>query len=127
MSTLAKSALILSLALICLLLLRHPAKVNAAVALQAANIKPASKTQAALGTQAAPITWAHDIAPIIYKNCTTCHHTGGAGPFNLLTYGDAKRWAPQILRVTQSRFMPPWLPEPGYGNFADVRRLSDGE
>ena len=72
-------------------------------------------------------TWAHDIAPIIYKNCSTCHHTGGAGPFNLLTYGDAKRWAPQMVRVTQSRFMPPWLPEPGYGNFADVRRLSDAE
>jgi Flp pilus assembly protein TadD len=23
--------------------------------------------------------------------------------------------------------MPPWLPEPGYGDFADVRRLSDGD
>jgi hypothetical protein len=21
--------------------------------------------------------------------------------------------------------MPPWLPEPGYGDFADVRRLTD--
>jgi hypothetical protein len=62
---------------------------------------------------------------VLYKNCTTCHHPGGAGPFSLLTYADAKRWAPQILNVTQSRFMPPWLPEPGYGDFADIRRLSD--
>jgi len=23
--------------------------------------------------------------------------------------------------------MPPWLPEPGYGDFADVRRLTDDE
>jgi Flp pilus assembly protein TadD len=44
-----------------------------------------------------------------------------------LTYADARRWAPQILNVTQSRFMPPWLPEPGYGDFADVRRLSDND
>ncbi|HEY6488304.1 MAG TPA: tetratricopeptide repeat protein [Terracidiphilus sp.] len=72
-----------------------------------------------------PITWSHDIAPLAYAHCTTCHHPGGAGPFSLLTYADACRWGPQIATVTQSHFMPPWLPEPGYGNFADVRRLSD--
>jgi mono/diheme cytochrome c family protein len=73
----------------------------------------------------AAATWSHDIAPVLYKNCATCHHPGGAGPFSLITYADARRWAPQILNVTQSRFMPPWLPELGYGDFADVRRLSD--
>ncbi len=71
------------------------------------------------------VTWSHDIAPLVYAHCTTCHHPGGAGPFSLLTYADASRWAPQMVRVTQSHFMPPWLPEPGYGDFADVRRLSD--
>ena len=29
-------------------------------------------------------TWSHQIAPILYNNCTTCHHPGGAGPFSLL-------------------------------------------
>jgi Flp pilus assembly protein TadD len=72
-------------------------------------------------------TWSHDVAPLLYAHCATCHHPGGAGPFSLITYEDARRWAPQILNVTQSRFMPPWLPEPGYGDFADVRRLSDDE
>ena len=43
----------------------------------------------------------------------------------MLTYEDAKRWGPQVEKVTQSRFMPPWLPEPGHGDFADVRRLPD--
>jgi Flp pilus assembly protein TadD len=80
---------------------------------------------AAAGTPA--VTWSHDVAPLVYAHCTTCHHPGGAGPFSLLTYEDARRWAPQILNVTQSRFMPPWLPEPGYGDFADVRRLTDDE
>lgn len=70
-------------------------------------------------------TWSREIAPILYKNCATCHHPGGGGPFSLMTYADARRWAPQILDITQTRFMPPWLPEPGYGDFADVRRLSD--
>ena len=72
-------------------------------------------------------TWARDVAPILYKNCTTCHHPGGAGPFSLLTYADAKRWGAQVAKVTQSRFMPPWLPEPGHGDFADNRRLPDAD
>jgi Flp pilus assembly protein TadD/mono/diheme cytochrome c family protein len=72
-------------------------------------------------------TWSRDVASVLYKNCATCHHPGGAGPFSLLTYADARRWGPQLMTVTQSRFMPPWLPEPGYGDFAEVRRLSDHE
>jgi mono/diheme cytochrome c family protein len=72
-------------------------------------------------------TWSGDVASVLYKNCATCHHPGGAGPFSLLTYADARRWGPQLMTATQSRFMPPWLPEPGYGDFADVRRLSDHE
>lgn len=71
------------------------------------------------------VTWSHNIAPLLYHNCTGCHHPGGAGPFSLMTYEDARRRAPQMLVVTQSRFMPPWLPEPGYGDFADVRRLRE--
>ena len=76
---------------------------------------------------AAPVTWSKDIAPLVYAHCTTCHHAGGAGPFSLTTYADARRWAAQIETATHSRFMPPWLPEPGYGDFADVRRLSDAD
>jgi Flp pilus assembly protein TadD len=72
-----------------------------------------------------PVTYTQQIAPILYKNCTSCHRPGGAGPFSLMTYADARRWGQQMLRVTQSRYMPPWLPEPGYGEFAENRRLSD--
>ena len=75
----------------------------------------------------APITYARHIAPIVYKNCTTCHHPGGAGPFSLLTYADAKRWGTLMQQVTTSRYMPPWLPEPGFGNFADSRRLAEND
>jgi Flp pilus assembly protein TadD/mono/diheme cytochrome c family protein len=71
------------------------------------------------------ITFSKQIAPILYKNCVTCHHPGGAGPFSLLTYQDAARRGDLIEKVTQSHYMPPWLPEPGYGEFADNRRLSD--
>lgn len=76
-------------------------------------------------TAPGPVTWSRQIAPIVYRNCAACHHPGGAGPFSLLSYADARRRAPQILDVTQSRYMPPWLPAPGFGDFANARRLSD--
>jgi Flp pilus assembly protein TadD/mono/diheme cytochrome c family protein len=73
----------------------------------------------------AQVTWRRQIAPIVYKNCTSCHHAGGSGPFSLMTYADAKRWGSVMTTVTANRYMPPWLPEPGYGAFADERRLTD--
>lgn len=69
-------------------------------------------------------TFAHDVAPILYQYCATCHRPGEPGPFSLLSYSDAKKRAAQIAAVTSSRYMPPWLPEPGHGDFADERRLS---
>jgi tetratricopeptide (TPR) repeat protein/mono/diheme cytochrome c family protein len=74
-----------------------------------------------------PVTFDRDIAPLVFANCAACHRPGGAGPFSLLTYEDVRARAPQIAKVTQSRFMPPWLPEPGKGRFRDERRLSDAQ
>jgi Flp pilus assembly protein TadD len=71
-----------------------------------------------------PVTFAHDIAPILRENCVSCHRPGESGPFPLVGYRDAKKHARQIAAVTGSRFMPPWLPEPGYGDFEGVRRLT---
>src|SRR5271165_909144 len=73
----------------------------------------------------AKITFNRDIAPIVFHYCVSCHRPGEAGPFPLLTYQDVKKHGRQIVAVTQSRFMPPWLPEPGDLKFADERRLSD--
>jgi len=46
-------------------------------------------------------------------------------PFTLLEYSDVRKHVRQIAAVTKSRFMPPWLPESGYGDFARERRLSN--
>jgi hypothetical protein len=73
---------------------------------------------------AAP-TFNKEIAPILYQNCSTCHRPGEVAPFSLLTYQDASKRASLIATVTQKRYMPPWKPEPGYGNFDHVRRLTD--
>ncbi len=68
-----------------------------------------------------------DIAPILYRNCSSCHRPGQVAPFALLTYKDAVKHAKQIATVTQSRYMPPWKAEPGFGQFKDERRLTDEE
>ena len=74
-----------------------------------------------------PVTFNHDIAPIMFRSCAMCHRPGEAGPFSLLTYSDAKKHARQIAEVTRSRAMPPWLPEPQELTFADEMRLPDAE
>ena len=71
------------------------------------------------------LTFNKDIAPIIFKNCAECHHPGGSAPFSLLSYQDVRKRAKQVAVVTKSRYMPPWLPEPGFGEFVGERRLSD--
>jgi hypothetical protein len=77
------------------------------------------------GGASAKVTFNRDIAPIVFNYCSSCHRAGEAGPFPLITYQDVKKHGHQIVAVTQSRFMPPWLPEPGNVKIADERRLSD--
>jgi hypothetical protein len=79
---------------------------------------------AAAGAFAAP-SYNKDIAPILYQNCAGCHRPGEVAPFSLLTYQDTAKRAALIATVTKARIMPPWKAEPGYGDFRDVRRLSD--
>ncbi len=43
----------------------------------------------------------------------------------MLTYQDARKHAEQMAIVTGKRFMPPWPPAPGYGDFAGAKRLTD--
>jgi len=75
-------------------------------------------------TSATP-TFNRDIAPIIYQNCSNCHRPGEVAPFALLSYQDAAKRARQIADITQARVMPPWKATQGYGEFLDVRRLTD--
>lgn len=76
-------------------------------------------------TSTASPTYNHDIAPILYQNCATCHRPGEVAPFSLLTYQDTAKRAALIATITKAHVMPPWKAEPGYGDFRDARRLTD--
>ena len=84
------------------------------------------QTTQTAGSQA-QLTFNRDIAPILYRSCALCHRPGEAGPFPLLSYADAKSHARQIAVVTQSRYMPPWLPDENGPKFTDELRLSPDE
>lgn len=73
------------------------------------------------------LTYSKDIAPIILRNCSGCHCPDEAAPFSLLTFAQVNKRARQIADVTARRYMPPWPPEPGYGDFVDERRLTPDE
>jgi hypothetical protein len=87
-------------------------------------IEPSGKSESYVPRPAGTVTFNKHIAPILHVECATCHRPGQAGPFNLITYADASKRAKQIGEVTQSRFMPPWLPEHGLEPLADERRLT---
>lgn len=84
-------------------------------------------SQTAAPPSTGPVTFAQDVAPILYTHCVTCHRPGQVAPFSLITYADARKRAATIAEVTAAREMPPWLAEPGEHAFVGARRLDDGQ
>lgn len=72
-------------------------------------------------------TFEKDVAPIIQSRCLACHRPGGDGPFSLATLDDVRRRASMIAKVVASRYMPPWKPALGYGEFRGSRRMTGQE
>ncbi|MBI3415105.1 MAG: tetratricopeptide repeat protein [Verrucomicrobia bacterium] len=70
------------------------------------------------------VTFNKDIAPIVFGNCSDCHHAGGSAPFDLVGYDDVKKRAKEITEVTRRRTMPPWLPDPKVVHLVGERHLT---
>jgi tetratricopeptide (TPR) repeat protein len=81
-----------------------------------------------VGAQSAPpVTYTKDIAPILFEHCAGCHNSSGPAPFSVLEFDAVQKHGHDIVSATESRAMPPWLPEPGYGEFAGNRRLTTNQ
>lgn len=99
------------------------------IALDRAALSPPPEVPAPVEAPYAPrpagsVTYAREIAPILHAHCAVCHHPGGPAPFGLLTYDEARKRAGQIAMVTRNRYMPPWQPAVGHGEFEGARRLT---
>lgn len=68
--------------------------------------------------------FADNIAELIYTKCGNCHRPGEIGPFPLTNYLEVKNRANLIKHVTESRYMPPWKPDPHYQNYQNENYLS---
>ena len=75
------------------------------------------------------ITYAADVAPILWENCAKCHSPGNVAPMSLLSFEDARPYAAMIKEKVQSRQMPPWEMERSIGiqAFKNDPSLSDRE
>ncbi|MDX2359370.1 MAG: T9SS type A sorting domain-containing protein [Crocinitomicaceae bacterium] len=71
--------------------------------------------------------WSDDVAEIFYNKCTKCHHSGGVGPFELMTYADASPMATAIFDAVLQEEMPPWPPNNDYQTYAHDRSLTPTE
>lgn len=74
-----------------------------------------------------PLTFSHDVAPILYKHCVPCHHPGDIAPMSLMTFKDVRPWAAAIREAVVSRKMPPWLADPDVGHWSNDSRLTTAE
>lgn len=72
-------------------------------------------------------TFSHDVAPVLYKHCTSCHRSGEIAPMSLLTYEEARPWARAIRDNVMDGTMPPWHADRAYGRFSNERRLTESE
>src|ERR1700676_1136044 len=69
-------------------------------------------------------TFNKDVAPIIFNNCVSCHRPNQIAPMSLMSFKEVRPWARAIKDKALRREMPPWFPDPRFGEFRNDRRLS---
>src|SRR5262245_39663250 len=74
-----------------------------------------------------PVTFNKDVAPVLARNCQTCHRPGEAAPMSLRTYAEARPWAKSIREAVILKRMPPWYADPHFGKFSNDRSLAQSE
>lgn len=72
-------------------------------------------------------TFSKDVAPVLYKHCTTCHRPGEIAPMSLLTYEQTRPWARAIRDNVRSGAMPPWHADSAHGKWLNDRSLTAEE
>ncbi len=79
------------------------------------------------GPDAAPVSYAKDIAPILEKNCVSCHSAGNIGSWSMNGHRKIKSMSAMIEEVILTRRMPPWDADPAIGKFRNNTALSVGD
>ncbi len=72
----------------------------------------------------AAISYSETIAPMLEKNCASCHVEGGIAPWAMTDYSMIEGFAPMIREVVRTKRMPPWSADPHVGTFSNARGLT---
>jgi hypothetical protein len=67
-----------------------------------------------------------DVAPIVFSTAQAVIIRAGRR-HSALSYSSIRTHARQTVQATATRHMPPWKPEPGYGDFIGQHRLTDAD
>lgn len=86
-----------------------------------------SRATPPLVAQDAVPTFAKDVAPILYRNCVSCHRPGGLGPFSLLDYDSVRANVEDVASAVADGYMPPWHADGPRDVFSNDRRLTELE
>jgi hypothetical protein len=77
--------------------------------------------------RAAAVSYSKTIAPLLAKNCVSCHQQGGIAPWAMSGYEKVKGFAPMIREVVRTQRMPPWHADPMVGKWVGDRGLTPEE
>lgn len=76
------------------------------------------------GPDAAPVSYAKEIAPLLEAKCVQCHIKGNIGSWAMTGHTKVKAMASMIEEVVLTRRMPPWDADPQIGKFANDSALT---
>ena len=76
------------------------------------------------GPDAAPVSYARDVVPILERKCVSCHSPGNIGSWSMNGHRKIKGMARMIEEVILTRRMPPWGADPAIGEFHNDASLS---
>lgn len=75
------------------------------------------------GADAAPVSYAQHVAPILQKNCVSCHSPGHIGSWAMTGHRKVKSMSSMIEEVLLTHRMPPWDADPAVGKFSNSTAL----
>jgi hypothetical protein len=95
----------------------------------AAAVSAIVMTPGAAAAQSAKpaVTYAKDVAPILYKSCVECHRPAMFAPMSLTTFEETRPWARAIKQRVVKREMPPWSADAPPHVFKNDPRLTQQE
>lgn len=73
------------------------------------------------------VTYYRDVAPILQRNCQSCHRPGEVGPMPLGSFEQVRPYARAIKQAVLARKMPPWNIAAPPGRFHNDPSLSQQE